>query len=131
MSSEEEPVAWLRNEIEGDYTFAVGCLVRPFPGSDMDAIRERVADCKAKLAILDEHRLVVADRGLPEQGQSHGSGYRIVWDNPTAKQIADAASMWHNLDCPTCRVRFPCRTVRLLGGGYRHRPGYKEEDWKQ
>jgi hypothetical protein len=33
-------------------------------------------------------------------------------------------------ECARCAVEaFPCRTVRHLGSGYRHRPGYREE-WK-
>jgi hypothetical protein len=33
-------------------------------------------------------------------------------------------------ECVHCAVEaFPCRTVRHLGYGYRHRPGYREE-WK-
>jgi Family of unknown function (DUF6221) len=83
-----------------------------------------IARCEAELAILDEHRLVVADRGLPEQGQSRGTGYRVIWGNPTETQIQDAPMMWRNLDCAACRRMFPCRTVRLLADGYRHRPGY-------
>ncbi len=27
-------------------------------------------------------------------------------------------------------VIYPCRTVRLLASGYRHRPGYREQEWK-
>ena len=67
--------------------------------------RWAVADCEAKLAILDEHRSF------------------------------DPASDWLGGFCATCgevdhrRVAWPCRTVRLLGSGYRHRPGYREE-WK-
>jgi hypothetical protein len=33
-------------------------------------------------------------------------------------------------ECAHCAVEhFPCRTVRLLGSGYKHRAGYREE-WK-
>jgi len=34
-------------------------------------------------------------------------------------------------ECRCCGVgAFPCRTVRLIGRGYRHRPGYREAEWK-
>lgn len=90
--------------------------------------RNTVARCEAELGILDAHRLVVADRGLPEQGQSWGSarGYRIIAEHPDEKDIERAAGMHWDLDCREYRKRFPCRTVRLLGTGYKHRPGYQE-----
>jgi hypothetical protein len=63
--------------------------------------QDTIARCEAELAILDEHR---AGRGI-DPGE---------------------------LCCVTCgdfpQVLFPCRTVRLLASGYRHRPGY-EEAW--
>ena len=115
-SSEEEPVAWLRNEIEQDRVFAAACLARPMFGSDLEAIAERVARCEAELAILDEHR------GDP----SEWGGRR-----------PDGAWQRQGLVCMSCGhddghsgVAWPCRTVRLLAGGYKHRPGYREEDWQ-
>ena len=91
-----------------------------------------IADCEAKLAILDEHRLVLADRGSPEQGQSRGSasGYRIVKEHPSAEDARYAARMWQDPDCRACRVHYPCRTVRALASAYRRRPGYAEH-WSE
>lgn len=59
-----------------------------------------VADCEAKLLILDEHQPV------PVPGMA-----------------------WRG--CGTCKegggpAMFPCRTVRLLASGYRHRDGYRK-----
>jgi len=72
--------------------------------------RFAVADCEAKLAILDEHTHAPAD--LDSEG-SADFGCRtchMVHDEFTA------AAGW-------------CKTVRLLASGYQHRPGYQEE-WK-
>jgi hypothetical protein len=69
--------------------------------------RERVAHLETELAILDEH--------LPRQDEercgiciSERTGYEEEWPDD----------------------RFPCRTLRLLASGYRHRSGYQEEEWK-
>jgi Family of unknown function (DUF6221) len=160
MSSEEEPVAWLRQRIRersylaqhaielgnaAEWTeLSSGVLMTIAPDAPQDRLdgvhplgdstlsrlmeandpQDTIARCEAELAILDEHRLILADRGLPEHGQSRGSGYRIVAENPTEQQIQNASMMWRNLDCHACRSRFPCRTVRLLAGGYRYRPGF-------
>ena len=57
--------------------------------------QDTIARCEAELAILDEHG---------------------PWDLD-----ADAY-------CSACgdvpQVAYPCRTVRLLTGGYKHRPGF-------
>lgn len=67
--------------------------------------RDTIARCEAELAVLDEHRPF------------------------------DPDSDWLRDFCATCgeldhrKIRFPCRTVRLIGYGYRYRPGYREV-WK-
>jgi hypothetical protein len=65
--------------------------------------RDTIARCETELAILDEHR--------PEGGAVPGE-----------------------VCCITCgdfpQVLYPCRTVRLVASGYKHWPGYREEDWK-
>ena len=67
--------------------------------------QDTIARCEAELAILDEH-------------------------GPF-----DPAPEWLSAFCRRCgeiddhRVAWPCRTIRLLGSGYKHRPGYREE-WK-
>ncbi len=81
---------------------------------------DTIARCEAELAILDEHRLILADRG--DSYTAHPE-YRIARDNPTDKQVDMANMMQWSKDCRACRGRYPCRTVRLLATGYRHRPG--------
>lgn len=81
-----------------------------------------VADCDAKLAVLDEHHILTAD---------NRSDTWAEWSIVPRRN----ASKDHG--CVTChyegmggvRGAGVCRTVRLLASGYRHRPGYREE-WK-
>jgi hypothetical protein len=64
--------------------------------------QDTIARCEAELAILDEHQ-----------------------------SVAVPLMAWRG--CGTCKdpiagpAAFPCRTVRLLATGYRHRDGYREE----
>lgn len=133
--SDEDPVAWLRAQVEARKaaaklaareggTWTQDDPVR-YPGSisslggqvvydegspdeyqaqhiAANDPRDVIARCEAELAILDEHR--AADGACPGE-----------------------------VCCITCgdypQVEYPCRTVRLLAGGYRFRPGYREE-WK-
>jgi hypothetical protein len=96
--------AWVIDD-QGDEGFTV----REFAAADGEAVARHVAihdpqaaiaDCEAKLAILDEH-------------------------GPF-----DPASEWLSGYCRTCgeldhhRVAWPCRTVRLLASAYQHRDGY-------
>jgi hypothetical protein len=142
MSSEEEPVAWLRRRVENRLYLArhaielgnaaewhepsSGVLVTgeptetdvwhgtwPMGDSSLSRLMEAndpqdtIARCEAELAILDEHAL--ADYG-------YGPYCRTCFD------VGDG--MPH-------AVPYPCRTVGLLAGAYKHWPGYREEDWKQ
>ena len=73
-------------------------------------LRAGVARCEAELAILDEHASDTTGK-FGEQGPprcttclSDREGYEEQWE----------ADPW------------PCRTVRLLAGGYKHREGYAE-----
>jgi hypothetical protein len=112
VSGQDELVPWLRRLIESDLTRwrdreAHFRAVREREGDyDYFEARERVAQLEAELAVLDEH-------------------------GPF-----DPASDWLRDFCRACgeldhrRVSFPCRTVRLLGRGYRFRPGYREAEWK-
>ena len=59
--------------------------------------RDAVADCEAKLAILDEH----------------GPNDTFGPDDICCSACGDVP-----------QVPFPCQTVRLLASGYRHRPGF-------
>lgn len=72
--------------------------------------QDTIARCEAELAILDEHAAEWED-------YRDGDGIERT-----------------SLECSTCEPpgtpdNYPCRTVRLLASGYKHRPGY-EEAWK-
>ncbi len=100
VSSEEELAAWLREVVTEDGRKAAKRL------ASSDEFRhltmERLARAKAELAILDEH----------------GPNDTFGPDDICCSACGDVP-----------QVPFPCRTVRLLAGGYRRRPGYREE-WK-
>ena len=76
--------------------------------------QDTIARCEAELAILDEH--AAADFA------AYGDRLcrRCRWDDDEPGRDDDAHH-W---------VVYPCRTVNLLAGGYRHTPGYREEDWR-
>jgi hypothetical protein len=65
--------------------------------------RDTIARCESELSVLDEHQPLLAAAGAP----------------PASRTM-----------CFGCGCRYPCRTVRLLGRGYRFRPGYRESEWK-
>jgi hypothetical protein len=73
--------------------------------------RDTMARCEFELALLDEHSFIRV-------------GYR------------DSAGIdRHSYECAACDPggppdSYPCRTVRLLGYGYRYRDGYREAEWK-
>lgn len=115
-----DPVAWLRKEITDDRDYAAACLARPIFGTDFDAIHERIADCEAKLAILDEHYILRPGDTNPRYEQ-----YSVI-EPPFPSR---------GCGCVTCHYGAQggvhgygiCRTVRLLLGAYRHREGYDEK----
>jgi hypothetical protein len=72
--------------------------------------RDTIARCEAELAVLDEHAAV--------PGYDPGGPVCLVCGVPAGPGYEDGV------------VRWPCRTVRLLGYGYRFRPGYREAQWK-
>lgn len=104
--SAAELVPWLRallgDDLEGWHSLEAVFL--PRAGHEDRHLyaraREHAARCEAELAVLGEH----------------------------------AVTEWL-VCCRACagyyepRADFPCQTVRLIGYGYRHRPGYREE-WK-
>jgi hypothetical protein len=100
VSSDEEPVAWLRAQIEADGRKAATRLRRAASDDFRRQTMEKLARAKAELAILDEHRL--ADYG-------YGPYCRTCFDVGIGLPHA---------------LPYPCRTVALLAGGYRHRPGF-------
>ena len=141
MSTDEDPVAWLRAQVEARKAAACASdgqagawLLREHPSdhvmvrneaglpvvydegtpSDTEAAhitlndpQDTIARCEAELAILDEHAPEWAD-------YVDGDGIERT-----------------SLECKTCVPpgtpdNSPCRTVRLLAGGYRHWPGYAE-----
>jgi len=138
--TEQEPVAWRRMADAGHYDDhrlePVGHLWAGEPALDVDGDvfcgeeivvydegspdeyqaahialndpQDTIARCEAELAILDEH--YPQDRGESIPG-------------------ADCGICWH-VGVPGASEPYPCRTVRLLASGYKHRPGYREEDWK-
>ena len=80
--------------------------------------RDTVARCDAELAILDEHAPVHAWRPFsarPGRGDGEHVGCKkcVTWIEGRIPE----------------REAYPCRTVRLLAQGYRHRPGWKQE-WR-
>lgn len=84
--------------------------------------QDTIARCEAELAILDEHALTWPG-GEPEYEtvdepvtDSHGGVHYVVVRGDLIPPY-------------TCRIcgyddGRPCKTVRLLAGGYRHRPGF-------
>jgi hypothetical protein len=73
--------------------------------------RDTIARCEFELAVLDEHAIVRV-------------GYK---DSRGIDRLS--------CECATCGLcgppdSYPCQTVRLLGCGYRFRPGYREAEWK-
>jgi hypothetical protein len=175
-SSEEEPVAWLRRQIEARLALAREAAERtdghwwrrmadaghyddhrlepvghlwagePVPDVDGDVFggeeivvydegrpsdvqfdhiaandpQDTIARCEAELAILDEHASD-GDRIDPECvgcAARHPASCECGWQSAGGQHWRTAAP-------------YPCRTVRLLASGYKHRPGYREEDWKR
>ena len=164
MSSEEEPVAWLRQRIRerlylaqhaielgnaAEWTeLSSGVLMTIAPDAPQDRLdgvhplgdssltrlmeandpQDTIARCEAELAILDEHG------PLPDCSAEMIAKYRAA-GFPEA-QIAAMEAM---VSCARCHVpvddayedeeqclpvEYPCRTVRLLASGYKHRPGF-------
>ena len=75
--------------------------------------QDTIARCEAELAILDEHK--------PTDWTAYGDHMCRRCHRPREEAREDEEQCeW---------LTWPCRTARLLGSGYRHRPGYLEE-WK-
>jgi Family of unknown function (DUF6221) len=85
--------------------------------------RDTIARCQAELAILDEHYILY-------------NGDR----NEKYEQFSIISPPFppRNCGCVTCHYASRggvsgygiCRTVKYLASGYRHQPGYREDDWK-
>jgi hypothetical protein len=71
-----------------------------------------IAGCEFELALLDEH--------IPYVTTEPFNGRRCVRCASDKAYPSGVAVM----------EAYPCCTVRLLGYGYRFRPGYREAEWK-
>jgi hypothetical protein len=120
--SADEMTAWLRKQVEADKAYwerwlTQGVIVRRDHGE------EHIADCEAKLAVLDEHYILTADDR-----------------NEKYEQFSIMSPPFPPKDrgCVTCHYGSRggvngygrCRTVRLLGSAYQHREGFQAE-WTQ
>ena len=108
-----------RDTWDGVHPMGDSSLTRLMEANDP---QDTIARCEAELAILDEHALTWPD-GEPE--------YENL-DEP----VTDSRGGIHYVPVKgdpvspyTCKIcgydnGGPCRTVRLLAGGYKHRPGF-------
>ena len=99
-----EPVLDVDGDVFGGEAIVVYDEGRPsdaqFDHIALNDPQDTIARCEAELAILEEH------------GSEH-----MCYENTRDGNTWD----WHIGDC---------RVTRNLASGYRHRPGYREEDWK-
>lgn len=147
MSADENPVAWLRAQVEARKAAAEAASEGPWDASAVTPSWAGFTEqplAPAKVACLDDDEdncLFVALRfGLPPE-RNEANAAHIAANDPRdtiARCEAELAILdEHGPDdtfgpgdvcCCACgdrpQVPFPCRTVRLLAGGYRHRPGY-------
>lgn len=102
--SDQDPVAWLRAQVEARHELALLATANRDPrgsGKRLGGGWETGCTCKEEC------------QGYPACEEVTGDG------------IHDARE-----DEDQClSVAYPCRTVRLLASGYRHKSGY-EEAWK-
>jgi hypothetical protein len=88
--------------------------------------RSVVADCEAKLAILDEHYILWA----AGSGVSNPEQYDEFSVVPVGGANKDHGCVrCHYYGMGGVKGYGYCRTVKILASGYRFRPGYREE-WK-
>ena len=175
MSSEEEPAAWLRAQVEARLVLAreaaegtdghwwrrmvdaghfddhrlepVGALYAGEPVLDVDGDvlggedivvydegrpsdvqfdhiaandpQDTIARCEAELAILDLYERTLAIVRAPVDLKA------LAAEKPVIRELR--ARDYLDAERELCVL---WEVVRLLAGGYKHRPGYKEEDWK-
>ena len=116
-SEPTETDAWHGTWLTGDSS-----LTRLMEANDP---QDTIARCEAELAILDEHRLILADRGYHDHADHRlPQQYRVVDETPDSQAIGRANMMQYDVDCHACHRRWPCRTILLLAAGYRHHPGW-------
>jgi len=163
MSSEEEPVAWLRQRIEqrlylaqhaielgnaAEWTeLSSGVLmtvdpdapqdnwdgVHPLGDSSLTRLMEAndpqdtIARCEAELAILYENYILTNEN----RNEKYEEFSVVPWgEKGGAGDRGSGCVTCHYYGMGGVKGYGICRTVRLLAGGYRRRPGYREEDWK-
>lgn len=114
----DDLVTWLREQIEADRDWADARLRRQMSDRYRWEVWEKAARASAELAILDEHQPV------PLSETHDGCVICVSWADSPAHLGGETE---FGIALPES---FPCRTVRLLASGYRHRPGYREEEWK-
>ena len=111
--------AWLREQASSTLEYArKNSARRPITPMRSHEMRDLAARCEAELAILDEHYILHRNIGWTE-------GPDEAWaEIPVCGLCVPKHSYYRSrADVP----EGPCRTVRLLGSGYRHRDGYLEE----
>lgn len=102
-------VTWFRARLAEDEKSARAVVNGEMPG-DPELARWQLDDIRAKRHLLDEHRPdPIGKFGSPERPRcttclSDREGYEELW-------LAD---------------EWPCRTVRIVVSGYRHRDGWQE-----
>lgn len=74
-----------------------------------------IADCDAKLAIVDMH----PPEEIPEHSRRSWQGFTIQCASESWKVYSDAEN----------RVEYPCRTLRLLAQPFAGHPDHKGEEW--
>jgi hypothetical protein len=157
MSGEEEPVAWLRSAILARKAAAEAATPGPwefepddevftvYDGEHGDLVGQTVAftrrraeangghiamndptdilaRCEAELAILDEHYTLY--RGDTNELYEEFS----VCYPPGIPGLNCGCVTCHYIGQGGVKQYGICRTVKLLASGYRHQPGYREED---
>lgn len=125
-----EMLTWLRQQIESDRANAQdqhrtptsGCckkvLHRGYYPCDCGLPDDTIARCEAELAIIDEHALMHRMIGyLDEEREEAYEELEVC-----ARCVPKHSHYRSRADVPAG----PCRTIRHLAYGYRHRPGWKE-----
>lgn len=125
VSTHDELVPWLRGLLEHDLDGWRSLEVVFLPRAEHEdrylhaRAREHAARCEAELAVLDEHKssggMYPTCRTCADWSPGSYMGDEEEWEEPPDDMSARA---------------HPCKTVRLLGYGYRFRPGYREAGWK-
>ena len=109
---------------DGVYPLGDSSLARLMEANDP---QDTIARCEAELAILDEHFILTNENRI----EAYEEFSVVPWG-------AKGGAGDQGSGCVTCHYYGMggvkgygiCRTVRLLASGYKHRPGYREEDWK-